>query len=572
MEYKQILETIIKILENNFRNTKELKEIQAAYEQYKNANEKIVNNIYDLLDFTDLLVDQEKDNKEEYINLLETLKVLKNNKLIKITKEQEENIKQSEIYKNCIKETEKHKSTMKEKYEETKKSLSCNNDIKDIIEDLGDVGEDLIEEDLIKNIYNLIKEGKINASEAETLLKLIIEYNNKMFEKLKNQKLIEEREKISDEELEEIFKKYGFDYKKVEENQKRSLRIKGNAKNIEEVFQALIKYSIPFKENSLTSIYLLIKSDKNAIETIYNLSKEYNIEFKRIISAIPAALIHKSSEKSKGNGNQNINKTVSGSYEDFEKNIKLMKEIGYNIEEVVEKTISILTTPNKTLRKNIENLKKYGFPNNLKDFGFSLSGLKGANPIIIIDKFIELGELEYIKRNTSRLNLDKTSYIFTRLYFAKKYNTTADEKIITKKKTKDKEILTGVISKENDKTLDKMINPEILKTDFSDIENYNEILEYISQEEKKGYSFEISHDETIDKIERQFKNTEITYKFNDTIISRYKTQRIYSLLKKHFPEYDNKTLLLFSLTYESILSEEEYENIKQYVTKKEKTK
>ena len=72
----------------------------------------------------------------------------------------------------------------------------------------------------------------------------------------------------------------------------------------------------------------------------------------------------------------------------------------------------------------------------------------------------------------------------------------------------------------------------------------------------------MSTDELIIEFEKQFKQNQIEYKINDMIISRYKVQRIYSLLTKKFTEIKKDQLLLFALTYNSLLSHDEYEKIK----------
>ena len=561
MKDNETLQKMIELLKKYLNKTDNVKEAESMLKQYQNAEEEIEDNLFKLLDHTDLLIDTKIENNKEYLYLIETLRILKDNKLITITEEQKNELKNSNMFKYCMNSLKYYKNKMQLKYNELRNNSDENDDILKIIKELEKLDNELIEEDLSEDIFNKLNNEKVSKNDIELLLYLSVKYNNEVFELLKTQELKENKEKLTDQELKEVFEKYGYNYSKVNEEQKQRLRIKGNIKNIEEVFEAIDSYSIPFKETDSTSISLLIKSDKNAIETIYQLSQKYNVDFSRIIRLIPGVLIHKSSKAYKNNSAKLGMQQVQGSYEDFEENIKLLEECGYDIKDVMKSTITIFIVPNKTLRRNVEELRKYGFPKNLNEIGFKLSGLKG-DAIKNIDRFIELDEFNYIKQNTSRLCLEQTSPIFERLYFAKKHNKENEEQFIIKKKTKDKEILSGIVSNEENTTLDSIIDKDVLETEYPGIDSYKEILEFLSQEERKGYSYEMSTDELIIEFEKQFKQNQIEYKINDMIISRYKVQRIYSLLTKKFTEIKKDQLLLFALTYNSLLSHDEYEKIK----------
>lgn len=559
MKDNETLQKMIDILKKYLNKTENLKEAESILQQYQNAEEKIEEDLFNLLEHTDLLIDTKIEDNKEYLYLMETLRILKDNKLITLTEEQKKELKDSKMFKYCINSLKYYKNKMQLKYNELKNDSNENDDILKIIKELEKLDNELIEEDLLEDIFDKLNNEKVTKNDIELLLYLSVKYNNEVFELLKTQELKENKEKLTDQELEEVFNKYGYNYSKVKNEQKKQLRVKGNIKNIEEVFEAVANYSIPFKETDITSISLLIKSDKDAIETIYQLSQKYNIDFNKIIKH-PGILIHKSTKKPRYGMSEVNTQQISGSFEDFAENVKLIEECGYNIKDVMESTTTIFITSNKILRKNVEELRKYGFPKNLNEIGFKLSGLKG-DAIKNIDRFIELDEFNYIKQNTSRLCLEQTSPIFTRLYFAKKFNKNGEHYEI-KRKTKNKEILTGTITSGTKTELDAKIDKNELETNYHGIESYKEILEYLSQEERKGYPYEMSDDEFINEFERQFKQSQIEYKINDNILSRYKTQRIYSLLLKQFTENKKDELLLFALTYNSLLSHDEYEKIK----------
>lgn len=570
MENKN-LEQLIKLLEENIKTLKET-EITTEYDKYKNIEEKLENNLYEILNHTDLLINIKLEENEKYTNLIQTLNILRNNDLIQLTDEQIKIIKQNEIYMKCKNKILNYKNKIQQIHLKEQQKENINKELKNIIETLKNLNNKIIEDETIKQIYSLILND--NISKQNEIIDLILKYNIEIYEQQKTNYNRKAKEILTDEELEEIFKKYGYNYNLVSDDFKQRLKTKGNLINIEEVFEAIKKYNLKFNEKNPLSICLLIKSDKEIIDNIWNISKKYNFDFYDIIKKIPSCLLHKNNNRIRLEKNNTQSETlyeISGSYEDLEKNIKIIEEVGYNIQDVFKNTISILIIPHEKIKRNIEALHKYGFPKNLKSINFSLTGLKSDNITASLDMFIELNEFEYIKNNTSRLTYETDAYIFKRLYFAKKYNKQNTKQYKIKRKYDNKDVLTGIISNENDTTLNSIIDTQQIENTIIDKETDKILKDYIEQNEKKGYEYRTSNDELIINIEKNYLDTNITYRFNETIISRYKTHRIYTLLKDKFTEIDKKDLLLYALTYNSIIDHEELNYIKSCINK-EKTK
>ena len=572
----QMLQKIIDCLKQNINILpEESKTVFEKLDTYNNAFSSIEQDIFNLLDFTNLMDEIGVSKEAEYVNLIQTLSVLKDNYLLTLTDNQINEIRNSKIFKYCVNGILYYKKKYMQQYENEKTKIDQNEKLDDVIKRLKSSADKIIDDELVEEIYSLIFNKILDERSCIMIRKLIFEYNIEIFNNIKFQ-IDDLKERISDDELSEVFTKFGYDYLKVPDDFKRKLRIKGNIENITEVFECLNDYHIKFEENNIISICLLLKSDRAVIEKIIYLSKKYSFDYYEVIKEFPSIIMHKGkSKKRTSNSIQDIN-GISGSFEDFEENIKTIEELGYDIKTALEKTMSIFIVSNNKIERNISALRQYGFPKKLAHYGFKLSGLKSDNITDNIDKFIELGEIEYIQNNTSRLIEGKNSFIFYRLYFVKKYN----EKIkndptkkpyLSKKKQKDKYILTGIISTKNDNTLASLIDYSSIINFVFDEQIDHRISQFVEEKSKEGYSYEISTDDLIDKIESNYLKNNIMYDFDGIIISRLKVLRIYSLLISSYPEYSKEQLLLFAVTYNSILDHDEFNRIKSII-KKEKIK
>ena len=234
----------------------------------------------------------------------------------------------------------------------------------------------------------------------------------------------------------------------------------------------------------------------------------------------------------------------------------------------MKKAISVFTKSSSKIKRNIELLREYNFfdGNNLASTGFVLSGLKSSNLQEMIDIFIELDELKYVRDNSSRLVLDTDSYIIRRLYFAKKNGINN-----YKRQKGDKTILTGIISDEADKSMDIYIDLNSIKHNVFDELTDREIADYLDRKLKETND-DVDTYQEISILDNNYTRDDYTYNFNGTIISNKKVKKIYPLLLKEYPELDRKKLLLYAITYNSMMSSEEFENISNIIIAKEKKK
>lgn len=528
------------------RNSEDFDDKTITY--YSNAYSDINRDVFELLNYNDLFVDILKD---DYKELILTLKVLKNNSFVELSEVQKNRIKESSIYIKCI-------QFIKDKidyYIDVRRKKT-----NDIIFELEKIGNKLIDEKIINEIFDYLKEYDFSYSDIKIVSEYILKHNSNVYEMGKNSFKL-----LNNDELSIVFDKYGYDYNSVPDNFKQILLTKGNVVNIEQIFEKFKEYNIIFKEDDRVFLYILVKSDKYIIDEICNLGKIYNFDFYKVLRKIPGIFMHKNYEKLRSNiSNIGNSDSFIGAYEDFTKNLNLIKEIGYDIEDVFKKSSSIFIVPFSKLKKNVLCLYEYGFPKNLYSAGLKLSALKSSDILSTIDMFIELDELRYAEENTSRLSFGHDSYIFYRLYFAKKYNLNSTQKLRIKRIKDGKEILTGIISNKFDRTLDSLMNYDSLKNHVFDEATSNELREYI---ECDGSPFDNVFDEFIRNIE-EFRVNNTQYVFDGVIISRLKTIRVYSKLVHKYGNYDRRLLLLFSLTYNSILDYKDFERVKRSIENK----
>ena len=553
LEDKTSLQTVIGILNESLEKVPKI-DTKFSLEEYQNAKNSMEKDVFELPNYEQLFHDSEISNQD--INeLCNTLKALKNNKYIQITNEQKEEIKKSEIYNSLI-------NLINNNIEK----LTQGKDINDLV---GQIGKQnfTLENSIIDKIYEVIR--KYNISKEKTIIifkNLMMHINNLSY--VQN-KTIEVKPKLTEEQLTELFNKYGYDFNKVPKEFQLKLLSKGNSNTIEEMFNCMPNYGIKFSEKNKATLYLILKSSNNALEKMRELSQKYGFNFHDTLKNIPASFIHKSKNtdiKKNRNYQSEDEKELIGAFEDFCENIEIIDNLGYNIPIAMKKAISVFTKSSSKIKRNIELLREYNFfdGNNLASTGFVLSGLKSSNLQEMIDIFIELDELKYVRDNSSRLVLDTDSYIIRRLYFAKKNGINN-----YKRQKGDKTILTGIISDEADKSMDIYIDLNSIKHNVFDELTDREIADYLDRKLRETND-DVDTYQEISILDNNYTRDDYTYDFNGTIISNKKVKKIYPLLLKEYPELDRKKLLLYAITYNSMMSSEEFENISNIIIAKEK--
>ena len=217
----------------------------------------------------------------------------------------------------------------------------------------------------------------------------------------------------------------------------------------------------------------------------------------------------------------------SDEYKNLLVNTKMLKEQGINPRNFEETQIIFISDPS-IVQRNIEFLKAYSFDKSIIK-GIDYKFLLNENLLEVLDLFIELGLESFLEEDLSILNYYKN---INRIRVMKELNipiTSLDEL---------KEILT---------------TDQFLLSD-------EDIMKYVEQIDPTS----IKMDDIPDEIPRlkQFESTR-TYNINGVILSKNRVQRNYCESKDD-EEIENK--LMYSILHTSIMTQTEYETVKQSLT------
>lgn len=259
--------------------------------------------------------------------------------------------------------------------------------------------------------------------------------------------------------------------------------------------------------------------------------------------------------------------TSSKISQDFLSNIEFFQREQINLINLFDNYRELLIVETSYLEKNKEIITKYNFTLNNDDVKYLLYS---NNLLEKLDYYIEsrarekgfLGTYEefdgisYIKKYPYKLN-DISKETLIKL----KYAESIDKKIFGSKPG----ILSGEIT--NPK-VDILEVPADVKNSYFDssYEFLNlEEKENLKQEIKNIMEFDISIDDVIQKLDNTYKLNDLRYEINGLLFSRIKTIRLYNyLLKKNM---EVKNALIFALTYNSVIKNDEYNKIVDLITK-----
>ena len=87
-------------------------------------------------------------------------------------------------------------------------------------------------------------------------------------------------------------------------------------------------------------------------------------------------------------------------------------------------------------------------------------------------------------------------------------------------------------------------------------------LESLKKEMDNLEVYDMNLDDVLTKLDASNKKDELRYKFDNVIISRLKTIRLFNFLKNRL---DTKNALIIALTYNSVLKTDEYSKIENVV-------
>lgn len=490
----------------------------------------------------------------------------------------DDNNKKIEISKNAF-------DNSKEKYRHLKEKLE-----KSIIlsEDDFDTVDEVIEKCDLPDYGNKLLDA----------MKYLNEYNMALLQKTNNQ--AEEKENnISDlekgQKLKELMTLLGYDYDKFDEYSKTMLLKAKDLDKLQEFINYLItsQFNNYFNKTNIHGLcYLLINSNEDSIKTMLDTLKNiYHFDDEDIKGLVNRATpIFDDGAYNNAVNNINIllkygvplsafkniiKDSISFIYNNSEtlaQNLEYLKSKGVDVNKLLADSKSCLKTGPERMVSNLDILEKYGFDISKSTDFKSYTVLAGENIEDMLDGFIELGLNEYIHESPSKTLSSLKTLLIKRIYYSFKKGLP----VWSNRKNAYQKYLIKPISLPNtynDEEIGKEMPENSRKTNYL----YDAIIadqgKTLSEEEiaelvdkypilNKCESLKSSGDNSsLGKIKSQ---TELMFK--DKIISRLKTYRAFNILTSK--DVEPNEALLYALTYNSILTEEEYNNITAVVTSK----
>lgn len=409
----------------------------------------------------------------------------------------------------------------------------------------------------------------------EALTELMEYENGKYKERLSKSKKKKSLE-LNNTNIEDLFKKYNYDFNKLDKDYQDYIISKGNLKTIDSIFSTLENHEYPIIEDQYVLTSILLGSDTTTLDKVTNFARENKLIPKSLLDISGALLTQ----------NDNIDKDdfsimTTGSSLDFMRNILTLKENGISINYIYQACKSVLTMPNKLLVKNLDLLNKYGFSIDYKRKGVidpAPCSLLSEQFATIADQFIEIHPdgLKYLTDNLSNLKTvsNPDALMFYNIYesyknFKGDLNDPLDgpfrqvmengkpnyqlKAIITRNKPQYRNTYYMGITEDFKK--------EATNTIEIDIHGKDKFDEIIKNKEDVDISNSIFSNPYIESINKYIDyDNALIYNFNGVRISRLKVLRIYNKLIKNGIK-DSLDSFMYAVTYNSILSSENFDKI-----------
>ena len=241
------------------------------------------------------------------------------------------------------------------------------------------------------------------------------------------------------------------------------------------------------------------------------------------------------------------------SYQVNNRKMDLLEDNGIDIDEVLKHAPKLLLSPYYLLEKNMTIMKSYGFDLSCEEDKSNYVVLGTGNLDLALDYFIELGYNDFIHKDVKNCLKNLRALIIKRIYYAYKNKIN-----IWRIDGTNVEMLSN---REKNKDYDKLIREQATALDEETIDvliSKYPILEGIDVSHR-AYIFKDSYNAAIKR------KTELI--FGNKIISRIKTYSLFKVLVEN--NVNVQEALLYALSYNTILDQSEYDNLKSVVYFKE---
>lgn len=408
-----------------------LKENEELYKRLSLSNKSDLENLKNILkkfDINTIIANfnilTDLDLSEEEKELIDTLKNLDTN-VLKYILDLGLDEKQEKILSDIKSKVETKITELESINEETIKEKINYNKI--LLSKIKNKTINLIDSRDISYIVELLIKNDFPVSAQIEVLKLINKINLDIYSNIDVEDVIsseKEETNIDKDELTKILSAHKIDFNSLKEENRTKLIKYGVLSQIEEILCTLEEqglHNIKSREDILVNI--LIYSSKKIIDDNMKLVKERNIVSLAYINptmfypAMKVVTNMRPHIKSGPTLGGRASKT-SGSSNFLKGNIELLDELGIDPEEVYSKCATYFYGNPKLKRRLLKNLELYGI--NLRDNLTSYALLStGAAVLDTLDKAIENGAYEYCLEYQSRLGSNNRVNYY-RIKYAKK--------------------------------------------------------------------------------------------------------------------------------------------------------
>ena len=566
-----------------------LKENEELYKRLSLSNKSDLENLKNILkkfDINTIIANSDilsdLDLSEEEKELIDTLKNLDTN-VLKYILDLGLDEKQEKILSDIKSKIETKITELESINEETIKEKINYNKI--LLSKIKNKTINLIDSRDISYIIELLVKNDFPVSAQIEVLKLINKINLDIYSNIDVEDVIsseKEETNIDKDELTKILSAHKIDFNSLKEENRTKLIKYGVLSQIEEILCTLEEqglHNIKSREDILVNI--LIYSSKKIIDDNMKLVKERNIVSLAYINPTmfyPAMKVVTNMRPHIKSGPTLGGRTskTSGSSNFLKGNIELLDELGIDPEEVYSKCATYFYGNPKLKRRLLKNLELYGI--NLRDNLSSYALLStGAAVLDTLDKAIENGAYEYCLEYQSRLGSNNRVNYYRIKYAKKLYeegNPLGRKTPFNARYVNAKGRETYVLASDFTKATSEKYGSEeqdtkrLYGSKEITVEN-QELISTILSNSRCDAITDISRlNSKIVSLDKLYMSEDgITYNFNGVIISRNKVLRYAEkLITSPNIELTDSTLL-YIITRNSMLDENELNIIKECTSK-----
>lgn len=439
------------------------------------------------------------------------------------------------------------------------------------------------------SLITLFDEVSLPEEERQKIIVSLIKYNRNIFNsKNKTGKKKVNSNLLDTNKVKEIFKKYGYDFSKLSGDIQDKILEFGKLGKIKEVLCTLSKLGLEKldeEENGYQLMSLVLASDKETIGNTVKFALKKRI-LNNLLVVMPSAFISSENNNFNNIGNKkfkimdsafinNYKPYIVGCDLEFRNNALLLEKYGLSVKYVLDKCPLLLMISSEKLSNNLELFLEYGFSFNGKKkrlVNSALMALTADNFSEIVDQFIEIHPfgVKYLRDNLSSIKTVKRAddILFYNIYYSRLFEN--DDVAFRRVISNNTEYLCicGNINDRFRKSyygINDSNKREITNTIIPIFNAKNRYLEVLEKDYDRVIDVSIFDNEYIQKINVFSDEVEpLIYNFGGIRISKIKVLRIFNILIKNgiLASLDS---LLFAITYNTIISAENYERLSKMI-------